>query len=385
MKRIYLFITLIMAGLFMVNCGRTGQFTSSGMLPGSVIYTVDTTGDTGYFSSMAFDNNGNPWIAYYDATDGVLKLAHYNGGGFVTEVVDKNGDTGLYPSLAIDGNNVPHITYYDATDSVLKYAYKTLQGWVIRTIDPFNPNGTYSSLKLDASGNPHFTYITAAPLNYELKYGFINSSNGLNLQFVDTGASLQQGYGSGDINFTSSLQLTPQGIPYVSYYNASNGTLKLGSYDTLTQQWNLQIVANGSELQPSSKDVGMYNSLVLDSGNNPHISYYDADNGTLRYAYNDGTGWNYEYIDAESFVGAYNSIAIDQFGNPVVAYQDVTNDALKFAIRGNKGWSTYYVDRSDIYRTGYWISMAKSPAGGLGISYRNATSHALMFAYINYY
>jgi len=386
-------ITLIIMALTVVvvaaGCGRPGTFTSSGQLIGVITSTVDSNGDTGYFTSLAMDSNNHPWIAYYDNTAGVLKLAHFNGANFVTEVVDDNGNTGLYPSLALNANNMPRITYYDATDRILKYAYKTLQGWVIQSIDPFSPNGKYSSLKLDAAGNPHFSYVTAAPLNDELKYGLINSQ-GLSLDIVDNGGSQQTGYGTGNIDFTTSLQLTPNGAPVISYYDASNGILKMADYDPATQQWKNQIVADGSKLQapsdhPFSKDVGMYNSLVLDKNNNPHISYYDADYGTLRYAYFNGVIWNYEYIDRESFVGAYNSIALAQNGVPVVAYQDITNGALKIAFRQKKGWKIFYVDRSDYYRTGYWISLSVAPDGSIGISYRNATSHALMFSYIKNY
>ncbi|MCL5278136.1 MAG: hypothetical protein M1517_10255 [Deltaproteobacteria bacterium] len=380
-----LVVTSMVAG-----CGRPGNLTSSNILPGVLTSTIDSSDDTGYFTSLAMDGNDNPWIAYYDNTAGALKLAHYNGASFVTEVVDDSGSTGWYPSLVLDARGEPHITYYDAKDHVLKYAYKTQQGWVIQTINDLNIGGygEYSSLKLDVGGNPHFCYISHV-LNDELRYGFIDSQ-GVLLETADSGQSQWTTTGTGNIDLTTSLQLLPNGSPVISYYDASNGILKMTQYDPATQTWDTQIVASGSELPSpdnlaASKDVGMYNSLVLDSDNDPHISYYDADYGTLRYAYFNGVIWTYQYIDTKGFAGAYNSIALDQSGNPIVAYQDVTNGAVKIAFDQKGVWKTFYVDSSDYYRTGYWISLAVAGNNGIGISYRNATTHALMFAFVNYY
>ncbi len=382
--------TVIFAVSLLAGCGRPGNLTSSNILPGVLTYTIDSSDDTGYFTSLAMDANNNPWIAYYDNTAGALKLVHYNGASFVTEVVDDSGDAGWYPSLALDASGEPHITYYDAKDRDLKYAYKTQQGWVINTVDDLNIGGygEYSSLKLDVAGNPHFCYITHV-LNDELRYGFV-TTQGFVLQTVDSGQSILPTTGTGNIDMTTSLQLLPNGSPVISYYDASNGILKMAQYDSATQTWNDQVVADGSELPspgnlPPSRDVGMYNSLVLDGDNNPHISYYDADYGTLRYAYFNGVIWTYQYIDPKGFTGAYNSIALDQSGNPVVAYQDVTNGAVKIAFDQKGSWKTYYIDSSNYYRTGYWISLAIAGNNGIGISYRNATTHALVFSFVNYY
>ena len=47
----------------------------------------------------------------------------------------------------------------------------------------------------------------------------------------------------------------------------------------------------GSGDNQVSSAGGYHNSLALDSGNKPHVSFYDDINRKLGYAYHDGTGW----------------------------------------------------------------------------------------------
>ncbi len=83
---------------------------------------VDSSGSVGAYAQLAFDSTDQPWIAYYDETNGNLKVATYEGSTWSVITVDSAGDVGRAPSLAIGPDDRVHVTYYDATTGALKYA-----------------------------------------------------------------------------------------------------------------------------------------------------------------------------------------------------------------------------------------------------------------------
>ena len=71
-----------------------------------LITTVDSDGEVGEWSSIKIDSLGNPHISYYDRTNRDLKYAKQTDGNtwsieIVEATVDPTGDTGLYTSLAL--------------------------------------------------------------------------------------------------------------------------------------------------------------------------------------------------------------------------------------------------------------------------------------------
>ncbi len=92
--------------------------------------TVDATATVGDYCSLALDAQGQPHIAYHDFTHGDLKYAVKSGGTWTVVTVDEGAasggapshDVGQYASLALDAQGNPRIAYYDATTGDLRYA-----------------------------------------------------------------------------------------------------------------------------------------------------------------------------------------------------------------------------------------------------------------------
>ena len=128
-------------------------------------------------------------------------------------------------------------------------------------------------------------------------------------------------------------------------------------------------------------DKGLYSSLKIDSMNNPHIAYYDADNGDLIYTKYDGWNWNTSTIDSVGDVGTHTSLTLDRFDNPHISYYDTTNENLKYAHYNGSQWANYTIDSDG--NVGTYTSIDVSTNVNPHIAYRDESNTNLKYAYYN--
>ncbi len=119
----------------------------------------------GLFNSLALDAAGNPGIAYYDEKNKALKFAYYSGGWSI-ETVDEGEllqdavdaeidetDVGRYADLVV-ADGTWWIAYYDAANGNLKMAHGTPGSWTIETLagDQDGDRGAWPCLYSRGSG-----------------------------------------------------------------------------------------------------------------------------------------------------------------------------------------------------------------------------------------
>ncbi|MFQ5884561.1 MAG: PKD domain-containing protein, partial [Thermoplasmata archaeon] len=131
--------------------------------------------------------------------------------------------------------------------------------------------------------------------------------------------------------------------PHISFYDGRGGDrgggLRYAKRDG--NAWNVELV---DQTTPGSLLlVGGWSSIVLDSYDYPHISYYDRKNESLKYTRWDGSAWNIEIVDAGS--GA-TSIELDSHGNPHISYSNYTSQAIKYAKWNGSAWEIEIVNSS---------------------------------------
>ena len=298
------------------------------------IVVVDPDGVTGA-TSLALDVSGRPVVAYHDATNGQLKLVHCNdrncsGGDESRAAVDSDGDVGSDASLALDAAGNPVVAYYDATNGHLRIAHcndPNCSGGneSVVAVDRSGTAGVFTSLELDGAGNPVVSYHDFG--NFDLKLVHCNDPN-----CAGDDESIVTVDSSGDLGSDTSLVLDATGNPVVSYHDFGNLDLKLVHCN------DPYCSGGGESIETVDNDgsVGMFTSLALDATGDPVVSYYDATNHDLELVHcNDrncsGADESVVALDRAGNVGWYTSLDLDAAGDPVVSYHDATNGDLKVA------------------------------------------------------
>jgi uncharacterized repeat protein (TIGR01451 family) len=198
--------------------------------------------------------------------------------------------------------------------------------------------GEYTSLAFDASGRSAISYYDASNGAMKLAYDRNNDRDFLDANEISTVDS------NGTVGLYSSLAFVTG--PAIGYYDYTNGDVKL-AYDRnsdgdFSDTGEIVVVDEGGV---DDDDVGQYLSLAFDSSGYPAISYLDVSNRVLKFAYDRNGNGNFSDTDEiivaddggidSDDVGLYTSLAFDASGKPAISYYDWTNRNLKLAYDRN--------------------------------------------------
>jgi hypothetical protein len=348
------------------------------------ITTPEEDGDVGQYTSLRLDGQGRPVVSYYHFRDGepgctvnvecfnvgllhVLRCGNQSCSDLNSvSIPDFGGDTGRGSSLALDASGRPVVAYlsastFGAATGQLKVLHCGDAGCFapngcgvnqncVATPDPSTTVGPHISLALDASGNPAIAYYDNNRLKL-IRCANANCTGATTFHPSCVGGTncvvvLDQ---SANVGQYPSLGIDPANSPIVSYYDATNGRLRIIRCPVPQCTTTGTNCSPGQNCwvfgDPSPNNVGQFSSLSIDAGGNPAVSYYDATNGdlkVLRCINANCVGNNNIYVpDAAGNVGQFTSIVVPPSTNrPVVSYYDVTNRDLKLLHCGNDLCST---------------------------------------------
>lgn len=141
---------------------------------------------------------------------------------------------------------------------------------------------------------------------------------------------------SADVGVHNSIAIDSDGFPHIAYYDNYWKDLKYATPSRVGPIWFIATVDTVGY-------VGLDPCIALDSSNSPHISYFDYEpNYDLKYARDTPGGWSIETVDGPDYVGAGSSLALDVANNPHISYIDGSNSGsndLKYAWWTGSAWN----------------------------------------------
>ncbi len=388
-----------------------------------------STGDWGYYSSVAVDGSGLPYIAHYDNTYGNLLLEHR----LITSQfplippsqyyaqkrrVETTGDVGLFTSSDHHAYTTPvsqdivRTGFWDASHTAFRMA--TIVNDAVNTNTATYVDGAkvgeYSSVGVDLARNAVLAYYDnpKGSLYLTRKIGpnykpwsdpfLVDDSSASRARPLDIYTIDSNKYSRADFSQTGlfvSMVVDPTDHAHLAYYDQLRRELNYSVADLGTST-TMRI---GVDERP---ERGQYAAQAR-FGAQYAVAYYQAldpnfsseaspdplGNGPqLRVAIGDGFtsgGWTLMSVDNSGDVGRYCSLAYDSSGNLHAAYYDGTNYNLKYA-RLDVGfgvWFTQTVDASPNL-DGLYTSIAINPVTNQpAISYYDLTAAALKYAEFN--
>jgi hypothetical protein len=247
------------------------------------------------YASIAFSPNGTPYVSYYDSTNFDLRLAQYVGSGgtgcdsdsdvWTCTAVDSTGTVGQFTSIAFSPNGTPYVSYYDSTNTGLRVAQYVGTGgtgcavssWTCTAIDTTNDVGSYTSIAFSPNGTPYISYYDFT--NFDLRVAQYVGSGGTGCAVSTWTCTAVDS--TGTVGQFTSIAFSPNGTPYVSYYDTTDSTSRVAQYvgsggtGCAVSTWTCTAV-------DVTNNVGSYTSIAFSTSGQVFVSHYDsADLGLL--------------------------------------------------------------------------------------------------------
>ncbi len=270
-------------------------------------------------------------------------------------------DTG-HASTAIQFGTDLHVFYYDATAAVLKHGVSTTGGWSFSTLD--GAGGGSGQITGNVGTTPtatvfnnvlHVFYYDSA--NHTLRHA--SSADGSTWQFETLDGA---GGNNGRIMFDVGMMPTATGYSgtlQVFYYSTPAGDLRHAWMDT-GNIWHFETLdGNPASVAHADANLGL-DPMVVSYGTSLQLFYYDIQNGNLRHAWSNASGWHFENLDGDlGAIGHWNANiglnpAATLYGTTLqLFYYDAQYGNIRHAWSDNTGWHFENLD-GDIGSIGHW-------------------------------
>lgn len=288
-------------------------------------------------AALGLMTDGSPVVAWSGVST-PLACAWRSQSGWRTEGVDEVYGS-YFLGIDVDSLGQVHLCYHDPAANRLRYAVRAGTGWQTGTVDGAGSVGWGCALDLDSSSRPHISYADYG--NGDLKYATLGPE-GWQVEVVDDDR---------EVGWETSIRVDGSGEPHVVYYDSASRFLRYAQRGD--DGWGIFPVV------PPYPTGGLWGSLALDCGDNPHIAFVTGFDGTLSYMWL-AEGWVLQAVANSVRDGV---LALDAEANPHLAY--LWNGGLSPAVclavgqAGLAGESPFPSDRGLIA-----LTVAPNPCAG---------------------
>lgn len=249
--------------LRMIHCGNS---LCSG---GNTLTTPEPYPGAWSTASLTIGSDGLAVAAYREGS-GLLKVAHCGNvacdSGTITTTVDSTGNVGEFNSITIGADGFPLISYHDSTNGMVKVMHcgnSACTSGNISTSVGSAATISGTSITIGADGLGLISYNNAVDRDLVVLHCSNSLCNSSNISTVVDSL--------GDVGGANSIVIGADGLGIVSYYDATNGDLKALHCGNAACNAD-----NTVTTLDSAGDVGNATSITIGSDGLPLISYYDA-------------------------------------------------------------------------------------------------------------
>jgi hypothetical protein len=237
---------------------------------------VDQSADVGAALSIAVDASGHVGVGYFDFTNTAVKYASFDvGTGWTSQFVESTKHVGLSPSLAYDIDGNAYLAYYRRSGGDVRLATLDRDSgeWTRNTVDGLDGSDVGLNLSLDVGEaalrtNGGFTvYDTTVAIAYadstngNLKYARLDLDDPQATWFI---AVVDDTDGVDHINLNLHESTNVAGLQaQIAYQDANTADVRYAYRNT---DWFVETVASTGRL-------GDYIQLYFDADNNPLVAY----------------------------------------------------------------------------------------------------------------
>jgi len=321
----------------------------SGDAPLTVSFGEDASDPDGGIVRYDWDFDGDGLYEIYDGDDEpeytYTQPGIYSAGIRVTDDDGAQDSATLEITVNVPGNTAPtaNLTVdvdYGQTPLEVGFdaqASNDPDGTIVRYDWDFDGDGNYELY--DGGDSPDWTYSTYGSYTAEVRV--TDDDGAQDKATAEVGACSWSAEAidiQGDVGRSASLARVNSN-PAISYYDADNGDLKyIRACDKYGSAWNNPVVVD------SAGDVGDHSSLCVVNGH-PAISYYDWDDYDLKYVRASdasGSGWNapVTVVSAGDAGDLGTSLCVVN-GNPAISYYDYDNGDLEYVRASNQNGSAW--------------------------------------------